>query len=76
MAGQNGYRSAQTLWTSEIQKPFLWTEALNPYDWENPCCIEDLWCDEDVDEGERREVIPALQEPFTFVTMAVPFGSS
>ena len=57
MAGQNGYRSAQTLWTSEIQKPFLWTEALNPYDWENPCGMEDVWCDEDVDEGERRQVI-------------------
>jgi hypothetical protein len=41
----------------QIQKPFLRTEALNPYESENPCGMEDVRCDEDVEEGERRQVI-------------------
>ena len=39
----------------QIQKPFVWTEAVNPYDWENPCGMEDVWWDEEVEE--RRQVI-------------------
>jgi hypothetical protein len=40
-----------------IRKPFRWTEAFNPYDWEDPCDQEDVWCDDDVEEGERPQVI-------------------
>ncbi len=42
-----------------ITKPFRWTEATNPYDWEDPCSQEDVHCEElEVgadDEGEEDE---------------------
>jgi hypothetical protein len=41
----------------QIRKPFRWTQAFNPYDWADPCDQEDVWCDEDDREGERRQVI-------------------
>jgi hypothetical protein len=41
----------------QIRKPFHWTQAFNPYDWQDPCNQEDVWCDEDVEEGERPQVI-------------------
>ncbi|MGJ5816343.1 SMI1/KNR4 family protein [Paludibaculum fermentans] len=31
------------------RKPFRWTEAFNPYDWEDPCSQEDVWCDDEED---------------------------
>ncbi len=40
-----------------IQAPFRWTSAFNPYDWEDPCKLEDVWCDEDVEEGGQPQVI-------------------
>lgn len=42
---------------NSIRKPFRWTDAFNPYDSEDPCGQEDVWCDEDVAEGERPQVI-------------------
>jgi hypothetical protein len=41
----------------QIRKPFRWTEGLNPAEWDDPCAQEDVWCDEDVDEGEDPQVI-------------------
>jgi hypothetical protein len=38
----------------QVAKPFNWTEAFNPYDWEDTCSREDVWCDEDVEQGELR----------------------
>ncbi len=35
------------------RKPFRWTEAFNPYDWEDPCSHEDVWCDDEEDWGEE-----------------------
>ena len=29
-----------------IRKPFRWSEAFNPYNWEDPCRQEDVWCDD------------------------------
>ncbi len=40
-----------------IRKPFRWTEAFNPAQWDDPCSQEDVWCDEGVDEGENPQVI-------------------
>ncbi|HZO52947.1 MAG TPA: SMI1/KNR4 family protein [Bryobacteraceae bacterium] len=41
----------------QIRKPFRWSEAFNPYDWEDPCSKEDIWCSEDVDEEQQPQVI-------------------
>lgn len=40
-----------------IKKPFRWTGAFNPYDWEDPCGQEDVWCDDEAEEGEQPQVI-------------------
>ncbi len=45
----------------QIRKPFRWTEAFNPYDLEDPCSHEDIWCDEYAEEGEPPQAI--LQVP-------------
>jgi len=36
-----------------IRKPFRWDQAFNPYDWEDPCSQEDVWCDEDADVDDE-----------------------
>jgi len=41
----------------QIRKPFRWTDAFNPAEWDNPCTQEDVWCEKDVDEGEKPQVI-------------------
>lgn len=42
------------------RKPFRWTEAFNPYDWEDPCSQEDVWCDDEEDwQDEMVEADPA-----------------
>lgn len=41
----------------QLGKAFRWTERFNPAEWDNPCSQEDVWCDEDVDEGENPQVI-------------------
>ena len=40
-----------------IQKPFRWVEAFNPYDLVDPCGQEDVWCDEEGEEGAQPQVI-------------------
>jgi len=42
---------------ARLRKPFRWIQGFNPYDWKDPCGQEDVWCDDDVEEGERRQVI-------------------
>jgi len=39
-----------------IRKPFRWLEACNPYEWEDPCSQEDVWCD-DAEEDENPQII-------------------
>ena len=41
----------------QIQKPFRWAQAFNPYDWEDPCLQADVWCDEGAEEGEQPQII-------------------
>jgi hypothetical protein len=38
-------------------KPFRWSEAFNPCDWEDPCSQEGVWCDDDTEVGERPLII-------------------
>jgi hypothetical protein len=40
-----------------IRRPFLWTQAFNPYNWEDACSRKGVWCDDDCEEGERPQVI-------------------
>ncbi len=40
-----------------IQKPFRWADAFNPYDLEDPRNQEDVWCDDETEEGEQPQVI-------------------
>ncbi len=35
------------------RKPFRWTAAFNPYDWDDPCSQEDVWCDDEDDSDEE-----------------------
>jgi hypothetical protein len=35
----------------KVRKPFRWTEAFNPYDWEDPAADEDVLCDGDEEYG-------------------------
>jgi len=41
----------------KICKPFRWVEPFNPADWSNPRVEDDVWVDEDVNEGEKPQVL-------------------
>jgi hypothetical protein len=40
-----------------ICKPFRWSEAFNPYDWEDPCGQEDVWCDHEQVSGNPQIIL-------------------
>jgi hypothetical protein len=40
----------------KTRKAFRWAEPFNPMEWENPRAEDDVWLDEDVDEGEKPAV--------------------
>jgi hypothetical protein len=45
----------------ELKKPFRWTGATNPMQWENAGTVDGVWMDNDVNEGESP--IPYLNVP-------------
>lgn len=42
---------------AQVGKPFRWSGAANPYDWEDPCSREDVWCDDKVEANDDRQII-------------------
>ena len=36
---------------AQICQPFRWVQAFNPYEREDPCSQEDVWCDREVERG-------------------------
>jgi len=42
----------------QLDKPFQWSDAFNPIEWDNPCAHEDIECDEDDDPP-----FPVLRAP-------------
>jgi hypothetical protein len=49
----------------QTRKPFRWQESFNPYDWEDPCSQEDVWCTalEDEDATGQTELQVMLSVP-------------
>ena len=40
-----------------IRKPFRWSEAFNPYEWEDPCSQQDVWCDDAQVSGKPQIIL-------------------
>lgn len=46
---------------NQLQKQFRWDEGFNPYNWDDPCSQEDVWCQEleqdEIEEGAESQVM-------------------
>jgi SMI1 / KNR4 family (SUKH-1) len=40
-----------------VRKPFRWSEAFNPYHWNDACSQEDVWCDDPEENGNPQIIL-------------------